>query len=121
MNRILLLTFAFTLLFAANSFGQQLAGNWQGSIDVQGTQLKIITTFSQTDGNIVGTIDIPQQGGSDIPLEKISVTKSDSVFFQFKAGPGLAKFKGLIKTPKKIEGNFYQRDMEFTFQLKKKD
>lgn len=119
MNRILLLTFVFMLCFVNDSFSQQLNGNWQGSIDVQGTQLNIITTFSQTDDDIIGTIDIPQQGASDIPLEKISVTESDSVFFQFKAGLGLAKFKGVFMDSNKIEGEFHQRGMNFPFQLVK--
>lgn len=117
MNRLLLLTFAFMLYFINDSFSQQLNGNWQGSIDVQGNQLNIETTFAHKDEDITGTIDIPQQGAFDIPLEQISVTESDSVFFQFKAGPGLAKFKGVLMESDKIEGDFHQRGMNFPFEL----
>lgn len=121
MDKTLLLISTLTLLFAVDSFGQKLNGKWQGAINIQGTQLNIITSFDQSDkgGDIYGTIDIPQQGAFDIKLEDISISESDSVFFHFETGQGLAEFKGLVENFNRIEGQFFQRGMDFPFYLKK--
>src|SRR5699024_3322111 len=65
-----------------------------------------------------GTIDIPQQMGHDIPLQKVSVADDDSLFFEFMAGPGLAEFEGKFNSDSTITGSFHHRGMQFPFKLK---
>ena len=113
-------TLATLILFLCMSsvYGQEtkLKGNWQGHIDVQGQQLVIKTHFTGDD-SLHGTIDIPQQGGRDIPLQGITAKAPDSVFFKFQAGPGLAKFKGAFRGDSAIAGTFHQRGMQFPFEM----
>lgn len=98
---------------------QSLTGDWEGAINVQGTQLKIITHFSNTENKFKGTIDIPQQGGQDIPLKEISLSKEDSVHFEFMAGMGMAVFRGKMKNDTTIVGTFHQNGRQFPFELLK--
>ncbi len=118
-----IITLCITILSIAQikpAFGQQsLTGDWKGAIDVQGTELIIITHFSPTDDSVTGTIDIPQQGGQDIPLQNISITEDDSVHFEFMAGLGMAKFKGIVKGDTAVAGTFHQNGQTFPFHLKK--
>lgn len=115
-----LLAIAILLLSALTAYSQEttLLGDWQGHINIQGQQLIIKTHFQQDNNTYSGTIDIPQQMGKNIPLQKISVSQ-DSVSFEFMAGPGLAQFRGKFKTDSTIAGSFHQRGMQFPFELKK--
>jgi dipeptidyl aminopeptidase/acylaminoacyl peptidase len=47
----------------------QLAGDWKGTINVQGMDLEVIFHISETDGTYSTTLDIPLQGASDLPVE----------------------------------------------------
>src|SRR5699024_9216647 len=92
-------------------------GHWKGHIDIQGNKLIIKTHFTDED-SLHGTIDIPQQGGQDIPLQNISQS-ADSAFFEFQAGPGVAQFKGTFQGDSSITGSFHQRGLQFPFELKR--
>ncbi len=114
-------TLFILLLIGIGVHAQQttaLDGHWKGSIDVRGSELIIETHFPDTD-SLRGTIDIPQQGAQGIPLQSIQVTDADSVFFEFQAGPGLARFTGAFRSDSAIRGTFHQRGMQFPFELKR--
>ena len=107
------------LIAITTTSAQQLDGDWKGFIDIQGTKLTIITHFDSKEDSLRGTIDIPQQGGFDIPLQKISLLPSDSIHFEFMAGLGTAKFKGKFTSDTTINGTFHQSGQQFPFQLTK--
>src|SRR5699024_5317156 len=115
----LMLMLFISIPFAANGQRQlqALKGHWKGHIDIQGQQLIIKTHFSGDD-SLRGTIDIPQQGAAGLPLQNIKVSSRDSVFFEFQAGPGLARFKGAMQSDSSITVSFHQRGMQFPFELK---
>jgi pimeloyl-ACP methyl ester carboxylesterase len=109
----------FLIAFSAEATAQNLAGNWEGHITIQGNQLIIKTDFRQHDDGYSGSIDIPQQGATDLQLQNVETTKNDSVYFEFMAGPGLAQFKGAFETDSTIYGSFYQNGLQFPFELKR--
>lgn len=96
-----------------------LAGHWEGYIDIMGNHLTIKTHFKQSDNQLTGTIDIPQQGATGLNLQKISRPRNDSVSFGFPAGPGYASFAGTFKGDSTISGTFTQHGQQFPFQLKR--
>ena len=115
---LILLIGIFTQPIAAQN--NALSGKWEGQITVQGQQLKINTSFNQESGSYSGTIDIPQQMAMGLPLKNIEITQTDSVFFEFEAGPGsIASFKGMIKDDSRSEGTFHQRGMQLPFELER--
>ena len=69
LSLFMILGSIFFLQIISPALAQQpLTGEWEGFIDVQGTELVIITQFFPKANKIKGTIDIPQQGGQNIPL-----------------------------------------------------
>ncbi len=117
---VLLLFIALTIQ-STNLFAQySLTGDWEGSIDIRGTALTIITHFDSTEKGFAGTIDIPQQGGQDIPLQNISFTNRDSVQFELMTGSGIARFRGYFKHDSVISGTFFQNAQSFPFILQRR-
>lgn len=117
MSKTSTILLLLTLIGYAPTLAQDsITGEWEGAIDIQSTELTIVTHFSSTEEGYQGTIDIPQQEGQDIPLQNISLSDQDSVQFEFMAGPGLAKFRGAVQGDK-IAGTFHQSNQTFPFEL----
>ena len=57
-----------------------LDGQWEGAITIAGQQLDIIVKFDASSGALTATIDIPQQGAFDLPLDEVSLD-GDAVHF----------------------------------------
>ena len=118
MKKVLTLSLLFICHSITAQTTPELAGYWKGHIDLQGQKLTIKTHFTQDNSSYSGTIDIPQQGATGIQLQQIDVTKHDSVFFKFMAGPGnAASFEGVISNDSSITGTFHQNGMRFPFTL----
>lgn len=95
-----------------------IQGDWKGSINIQGQQLAVIFHLDEAEGNLTGTIDIPQQGAMGLPLTQV-VQKKDSVIFAFFAGQGDAVFKGELESEDLIKGTFFQGLASFPFEVRK--
>jgi len=97
----------------------EAAGNYTGTIQIGETDLSIRILFQYSDGEIDGSIDIPQQNAYNLPVE---VTKADelSISFQFETGTGPALFRGEWIVPfETMEGTFEQLGQRFPFHLKR--
>lgn len=92
-------------------------GHWEGSIHVAGIALAIRVDFSVAGDSVRGTIDIPQQNATRLPLRDVRMM-ADSIFFELPAGPGLARFEGNIAGDS-AWGVFRQAGMTGTFQLRR--
>lgn len=92
-----------------------IEGDWEGAIVVQGQEIGIIVHFSSADGAPDGTIDVPTQGASGLPLHDV-LFDAPGVHFEMLSGPGLATFDGTVKGDS-IEGSFTQSGISGTFSL----
>ena len=115
----------FYLLFALNPVNSvhddQYEGYWEGAIVVNNQELDIRITFSYADGEMDGSIDIPQQQAFNLPVEVLTATP-DSMVFQFQTGTGVAVFySDKIEHNKRIDGRFEQMGGEYPFYLIKKN
>ena len=115
--------FFFIILMTAHALQSQdlseIAGNWEGHIEISGQELGIQFVFSYSDGELDGTLDIPQQMTSNLPVEFIRAD-IDSLIFQFETGTGPALFKGKWNTEEsQIAGLFEQAGMTFPFNIYK--
>ena len=93
-----------------------IAGYWEGSMTVLGADLTIIVKLSDDGGAITGTMDIPQQGATDIPLHDISYADS-KVHFELLEGARLATYDGQVNPDGTISGEFSQSGVTGTFTL----
>jgi len=118
------LLFAIALLTAQTVSGQNyndVAGDWTGAIQINGQNLTTDFKFSYQDGELDGTIDIPQQMAFNLPIE-FTKAEGDSLIFQFQTGTGVAVFRGVWQSSEnKISGMFEQMNTSFPFSIEKKD
>lgn len=114
---LLFLIAGFTSLNAQDSV---LAGKWEGAISVQGQQLIIIFEISGQSGSYSGTLDIPQQGARELPLNLVE-HKGDSVTIAFSAGPTTGRFEGTMPNDSLISGTYYQGAGSFPFKVERKE
>lgn len=90
-------------------------GVWQGVLGPGTLELEIFVTFQGEDDGLVGTINIPAQGGFDVPLENIVLDGAD-IGFSIAATPGAPRFEGTLDGDA-IEGMFTQSGQAFPFSL----
>lgn len=93
-----------------------IAGRWQGKILVPGVGLEIIVTLAQTDTVWSGSIDIPVQNASGIPLHDVRV-EGNAVHFEMLEAPRTAVFDGARQDDGSINGVFTQAGTSGSFTL----
>lgn len=92
-------------------------GRWEGSINVLGTQLGFVVTFTGDGATYSATVDIPQQGAKGLALLNVRV-EGAKVHFELLGGPGLAVFDG-EQLGDTISGTFQQATVNGTFDMKR--
>jgi pimeloyl-ACP methyl ester carboxylesterase len=91
------------------------AGGWKGAIVLPGSQLEVSVLLSETDGSWSGSIDIPAQGASGLPLIGVAVQEG-TVRFTIGGVPGEPTFSGKLAEGV-IAGDFTQGGQRFDFKL----
>lgn len=73
--------FLLVFFFSFHSFGQinRINGPWTGTISINGMNLNIVFNFKTEGENIIASMDSPDQGAFNIPIEKTWI-KGDSIF-----------------------------------------
>ncbi|NBC65909.1 MAG: alpha/beta fold hydrolase [Bacteroidetes bacterium] len=115
MRRLALLLFILSISAFASA-QPSLSGTWEGAISIQGQDLGITFNFEGEAGNYSGTLDIPAQGATDLPLIYV-VMRGDSVSKAFNTGTGMGEFEGRLIDQNNIEGTYTQSGSSFSFQI----
>lgn len=116
--RLLAITLlSFICCFSVNA-QTSISGNWEGAINVQGQQLKVVFHIEGKSGNYSGKLDIPQQGAMGLNLSRVE-QKADSVFFTFFTGQGNGDFEGILESDSLITGMYSQGAASFAFEIEK--
>jgi hypothetical protein len=118
MKRLTVLMLAVCAIFALRGDPpppSALAGPWEGAISIMGRDLKFVVHFSEADGALKATMDVPQQMSMGLPLSQVR-REGDKVHFELVAGAGVAVFDGTV-APGAIEGEFLQAGIKGTFRL----
>lgn len=115
-----LLALTLLSLFYCFSVNAQtsISGDWEGAINIQGQQLKVVFHIEGESGNYSGTLDIPQQGATGLNLTRTE-QKADSVFFTFFTGQGNGDFEGILESDSLIKGIYKQSTAAFPFEVEK--
>ena len=96
---------------------QDIAGRWQGAIEIPGSPLEVLVTFQSPEPGLTGTVDIPAQGAQGLPLTGVKRNGS-TLTFSIQGVPGNATFKGTLVLDT-IKGTFSQSGQNFPFTLSK--
>ena len=111
------------LLFVALSLAygdQSIEGTWLGTLKFSGTELRIVfKILKSTEGKLTATLDSPDQGAKDIPVEEV-VFQNGHLRLDAKSINGL--FEGDMKEDNStIEGQWSQGGMSLPLVLKRTD
>jgi hypothetical protein len=96
---------------------QALKGHWSGSIDAPQGSLGVEVDLDNTAGGWVGSISIPMQGTSGLPLDRITFS-GGKCSFHIKGGPADPTFSGTLSADgKTMSGDFSQGGGSMSFKL----
>ena len=124
-----LFLFLSIALLSSHSFiyaqdAKPFLGTWNGAISAMGMEIEVIVKFTLDDNKAIsGTVDVPLQGATDLPLGDIKIEgKKISFMIDSPGAPGEPSFSGeLDETGKKISGTFTQGGAEGTFSIEKEE
>ena len=112
---ILKSTILIAILINVSLAQDTINGQWEGNISIMETNLEIIVSFETVNDSLTGSIDIPQQKASNLPLSNIRYD-FPKLSFVLEIPTGNAKFDGEI-TQDSIKGSFQQSGVKGTFYL----
>jgi uncharacterized protein len=111
-----IIAFVIGLLIANTLFAQNIIGQWNGILKVQGTQLRIVFNISKAENGYTSTMDSPDQGAKGIP---VTSTSFESTTLKLVASNLGIEYQGTLGTDNIIVGNFKQAGMSFPLNLSK--
>jgi len=62
---------ALTIVVFMGVNAQSVSGDWKGTLSVQGMNLDLIFHLAEENGSYSGTLDVPVQGATGIPVDKV--------------------------------------------------
>jgi uncharacterized protein len=62
---------AFILFISTTIFGQNIEGQWNGMLEIQGMKLRLVFNITKTETGYSATMDSPDQGAKGIPVTSI--------------------------------------------------
>ena len=97
-----------------------IEGIWQGELKVPGIELRIVFKISKNpDGTLTATLDSPDQGATDIPVEEV-IFKDNTLRLEVKSAGGV--FEGKVSEDfLVIEGEWKQSGGAFPLTVNRVD
>ena len=114
MKTISILLIAFLTSFTLTA--QDITGQWNGVLNVQGTQLRLVFNVTKSDNGYSATMDSPDQGATGIPVTNTTFENSK---IKFEIANAKIEYDGELKK-NEIVGTFKQGGHEFPMNLSKK-
>jgi dipeptidyl aminopeptidase/acylaminoacyl peptidase len=115
--KIKTLAFLITIGLSYGLNAQDIQGDWNGELNVQGQEMTLVFHFTKENNEYNGTMDIPTQGATGIPIEEITLNKNE---LSLSLMNGSIVYQGTLKS-ELINGIFKQNGKEFTLNLNKGD
>lgn len=101
------------LLITLTSTAQDITGQWNGVLKVQGTQLRVVFNVTQTENGFSSTMDSPDQGAKGIPVTN---TTFENPKIKFEVTNARIEYDGELRG-NEIIGTFKQGGQEFPMNL----
>jgi uncharacterized protein len=111
-----IIAFLFTLLLLSHTHAQDIAGQWYGVLEVQGTQLRLVFNITKTAGGISATMDSPDQGAKDIPVTAASF---ENPVLKIAIPKMRLEYEGKLDKDNAIMGTFKQGGLSLPLNLSK--
>lgn len=114
MKTLLLVLIAY--LTSLSLTAQDITGEWNGALIVQGTQLRLVFTITKTDTGISSTMDSPDQGAKGIPT---TTTTFENSILRISIANAKIEYQGTLGNDNIIVGTFKQGGQSFPMNLSK--
>jgi alpha/beta superfamily hydrolase len=114
MKNFIILLIAFLTMFSLSA--QDITGEWNGVLKVQGMQLRLVFNVIKSDNSYSSTMDSPDQGAKGIPVTNTIFENSK---IKFEITNAHIEYNGELKG-NKIIGIFKQGGQEFLMELSRK-
>ena len=101
------------LLLSLNGYAQDITGEWNGILKVQGTQLSLVFHIKNADTAYSATLDSPDQNQFGIPVTSVSFDDPEIVIKIDNLG---IEYAGTLKDSK-ITGTFKQQGLSAPLDL----
>jgi uncharacterized protein len=105
----------FLVLMSTILYGQELSGQWNGTLHVQGNDFRIVFHLVKTDNQYSATMDSPDQDTSGIPVTSVNFS-SPNVKLEI-SGIGMV-YEGTMSN-NRITGKWMQAGQSFPLVLLK--
>lgn len=105
-----------TGLISLTIFGQDITGQWNGELKVQGTQLRLVFNITNTESGFSSTMDSPDQGAKDIPT---TTTSFENSILKITIANAKIEYEGTLGENNIIVGTFKQGGQSFQMNLSK--
>lgn len=102
------------LLTSLTTFGQEITGQWNGALKVQGIQLRLVFNVTKTGDGVSSTMDSPDQGAKGIPT---TTTSFENSILKIKIENAGIEYMGTLGKDNIIEGTFKQGGQSFPMNL----
>lgn len=113
--RKITLTF-LAVLVSLMAFGQEVTGQWNGILKVQGTQLRLVFNVLKTENGYTATMDSPDQGATGIP---VTSTSFENAVLKFSIANAGIDCEGILGNDQIVVGTFKQSGFSFPMNLSK--
>jgi len=122
-KRAVIITALVTLLFSTIALpysNEAIEGIWQGTLKAGAIELRIVFKISeQSDGVLTATMDSPDQGAKDIPIDEV-IFENGNLRLEIKSA--MVIFEGKIRDDDlSIEGELRQSGQSFPLVLERVD
>lgn len=101
---------------AMTVFGQDITGQWNGLLKVQGAQLRVVFNINKTGNGYSSTMDSPDQGAQGIPVTSTNFENSILKLVVTNAG---IEYEGTLGKNNIVTGDFKQGGRSFPMNLSK--
>jgi pimeloyl-ACP methyl ester carboxylesterase len=124
MKRKMILACVIGIFLIPHTKGAELekdfSGIWQGKLKIQGMEMRLVFKIEQVEGGgYTGTMDSPDQGATDIPLDSVTVTGDQIVLAYTKAA---LEITGTLQVDgQHIKATLKQMGQELPLELERVD
>ena len=105
-----------TSLFSLTIYGQDITGQWNGALKIQGTQMRLVFNVTQSDNGFSSTMDSPDQGAKGIPT---TTTSFENSILKITIANAKIEYEGTLGQDNIIVGTFMQGGQSFPMNLSK--
>ncbi|MBI1769941.1 MAG: hypothetical protein HYR67_16365 [Bacteroidetes bacterium] len=103
------------ILMSSTLYGQDIKGQWNGVINIQGSDYRIVFHISKTDKQYKATLDSPDQNATGIPVTTVSLNNPNVKFEISNIG---MVYEGIL-SDNSITGKWTQAGQAFPLVLLK--